>query len=90
MYVLCNYLTVKCLFDANELNEALRILNAMDLEVFLQNGSESEFKFFDDTPQNVSLDEWHLINYSLFIYFAIIASAILSITFKRKNFGSHG
>ncbi|KAI4459131.1 hypothetical protein MML48_6g00001688 [Holotrichia oblita] len=52
MYVLCNYLTVKCLFDANELNEALRILNTMDLEVFLQNGSESEFKFFDDTPQN--------------------------------------
>ncbi|GJQ84451.1 hypothetical protein Trydic_g15664 [Trypoxylus dichotomus] len=51
-YVLCNYLTVKCLFDANELNEALKVLNTMDLEVFLQNGNEDEFKLFDDTPRN--------------------------------------
>ncbi|KRT80054.1 hypothetical protein AMK59_7894 [Oryctes borbonicus] len=47
-----NYLTVKCLFDANELSEALKVLNAMDLEVFLQNGNETEFKLFDDTPRN--------------------------------------
>lgn len=60
MFILCNYLTVKCLLDANELNEALKVLNLMDLEVFLQNGNEShmlnpEFKLFDDTPRNVCL-----------------------------------
>uniref|UniRef100_A0A1Y1K8G6 Uncharacterized protein n=1 Tax=Photinus pyralis TaxID=7054 RepID=A0A1Y1K8G6_PHOPY len=55
-YILCNYLTVRCLFEANELNEALKVLNSMDLEVFLQAGNTScnttmDAGMFDDTPK---------------------------------------
>ncbi|KAK5637885.1 hypothetical protein RI129_000202 [Pyrocoelia pectoralis] len=55
-YILCNYLTVRCLFEANELNEALKVLNSMDLEVFLQTGNTScnvsiDAGMFDDTPK---------------------------------------
>ncbi|KAF5273070.1 hypothetical protein FQR65_LT04812 [Abscondita terminalis] len=56
-YILCNYLTVRCLLEANELNEALKVLNSMDMEVFLQANSVDSYNvaveagMFDDTPK---------------------------------------
>lgn len=56
-YILCNYLTVRCLLEANEFNEALKVLNSMDMEVFLQANTISSYNvsveagMFDDTPK---------------------------------------
>lgn len=61
-YILCNYLTVKCLFDANELKEALKVINYIDFDNFPQRNNVSstpctsdnvELHLFDDSPKNV-------------------------------------
>lgn len=50
---------MRCLLEANELNEALKVLNSMDMEVFLQNTSNASYAaivdaaMFDDTPKYV-------------------------------------
>lgn len=58
-YILCNYLTVKCLFEANDLNEALNIISTLDSHVnphfsHISTGSRCNFEslLFDDKPKN--------------------------------------
>ncbi|KAK9882233.1 hypothetical protein WA026_019747 [Henosepilachna vigintioctopunctata] len=59
-FILCNYLTVRCLLAANELNEALNVVNILDVEIFPQqnlpisNNTLSNFDtiIFDDRPKN--------------------------------------
>ncbi|XP_044762090.1 cell division cycle protein 16 homolog [Coccinella septempunctata] len=58
-YILCNYLTVKCLFEANDLNEALNIISNLDYQInphFSHNSAASQCNFdallFDDKPKN--------------------------------------
>ncbi|XP_018334446.1 cell division cycle protein 16 homolog [Agrilus planipennis] len=54
-FVLCNYLTVKCLMEAHDLNEALKVLNMLDVDVLLQNTSVAaslESSLFDNTPKH--------------------------------------
>ncbi|KAF5295106.1 hypothetical protein FQA39_LY13257 [Lamprigera yunnana] len=56
-YVLCNYLTVRCLLEANELTEALKVINSMDMELFLQSNcnlscsTSVDAGMFDETPK---------------------------------------
>ncbi|CAH1379766.1 unnamed protein product [Tenebrio molitor] len=58
-YVLCNCLTVKCLLEANEPNEALQVMNSIDLDLLIHGTSVQasypssvESLLFDDTPKN--------------------------------------
>ena len=60
-YILCNCLTVKCLLEANELNEAKQVIDSLDLDLLVHTTSVSaqfplaaESMLFDDTPKNVS------------------------------------
>lgn len=60
-HILCTYLTVRCLFEANELNEALKIINSVDNYLLVPKGNMStpcssgmDATLFDDTPKNVS------------------------------------
>lgn len=59
-HILCNYLTVKCLLEANEFNEALQVMNEIDLDIMTQSASTLQYPpgvegmLFDDTPKNVS------------------------------------
>lgn len=54
---MCNYLTVRCYLEANELNEALQTLNLIDVDTFTCTGapqtSALENEAFDDTPKAV-------------------------------------
>lgn len=54
-YILCNKLTVQCLYEANEYAEALRVLNSMNFDVFLLKNyfgePEKDFVLFDNTPK---------------------------------------
>lgn len=59
-YILCNVLTVRCLLEANEVNEALKVVNSIDMDVFLQNTNTStpcnstiETALLDDTPKHL-------------------------------------
>lgn len=62
-FILCNYLTVKCLFEANELIEALQIMESFDLDISVQTTNNTnvglhlpanlEGFLFDDTSKNV-------------------------------------
>nr|XP_022920577.1 cell division cycle protein 16 homolog [Onthophagus taurus] len=57
-YVLCNYLTVKSLLEAKDLNEAFKVLNSFNPDVFTHVSSidmsnlGTEFTSFDDTPKH--------------------------------------
>lgn len=74
-YILCNTLAVRCLLEANELNEALRVLNSIDVEVIMQSSNNTtlynsaiEAAVFDDTPKNVSRKTIEQSNYEQNIY----------------------
>ncbi|KAL3280154.1 hypothetical protein HHI36_017654 [Cryptolaemus montrouzieri] len=59
-FILCNYLTVRCLLAANELNEALLVVNILDVELFMPQSStisncingNLDPLIFDDKPKN--------------------------------------
>lgn len=59
-YILCNYLTVKCLLEANEFIDALHVSNEIDLDMMMQSTNTIQYPsgvesmLFDDTPKNVS------------------------------------
>nr|CAH7754237.1 unnamed protein product [Callosobruchus chinensis] len=57
--LLCCYLTARCLYEANELSEALKLLNTFEPYMLIAKDelaspclSENEVKLFDDTPKS--------------------------------------
>lgn len=53
--MLCNNLAVRCLLEANELNEALNVINTIDIKNILElTQDDPSGKFFDNTPKHVS------------------------------------
>lgn len=51
---------MRCLLETNELNEALKVVNSMDMEVLLQNTpahciSNTDAAIFDDIPKHVCI-----------------------------------
>lgn len=63
---MCTYLTVKCLFEANQLNEALKVIESVDEyfpeDNFLPHMNKSTLNLFDDMPKNVSEFKIKMIN----------------------------
>ncbi|XP_066253498.1 cell division cycle protein 16 homolog isoform X1 [Euwallacea similis] len=66
-YLLCTYLTAKCYYEANDLNEALKVINNSELNTLLCNGtfdpsmSEVELTLFDDTPKSQAISSFLLL-----------------------------
>ncbi|CAH0552716.1 unnamed protein product [Brassicogethes aeneus] len=67
-YVLCNYLTVRCLLEANELTDALKVVNLIDLHSFpikssnaTPNVSVQEYILFEDTPKSQTYAAMYLL-----------------------------
>lgn len=56
----CNYLVVRCFYEAHDYSEAMRVLNSMTIDIFQQNMSTMDSSnvtnegYFDDSPKNVS------------------------------------
>lgn len=70
-FILCNCLTVRCLLEANEFNEALQVLNLIDFD-FSTISTPALYPpsvdalLFDDTPKNVCINvSFILINLNL-------------------------
>ncbi|XP_019868674.1 cell division cycle protein 16 homolog isoform X2 [Aethina tumida] len=61
-HMLCNYLTVKCLLEARDYNEALKVVNSFNLQCIpyrstttMASTSTQENILFDDTPRNQTI-----------------------------------
>nr|XP_023012810.1 cell division cycle protein 16 homolog [Leptinotarsa decemlineata] len=64
--ILCAYLTAKCLYDAGELSEALKVINTIDIFNFNKDASSLymstvESTLFDDAPKNQSFSSYLLL-----------------------------
>ncbi|KAG5887178.1 hypothetical protein JTB14_028981 [Gonioctena quinquepunctata] len=64
--ILCTYLTARCLFEANELNEALKVINTIDNSNFSKDVSSLymsnvESTLFDDLPRNQAYSSFLLL-----------------------------
>lgn len=51
---MCNYLTVLCLKEANDLNEAIKVIGLMD-NAFSHSSAVIVGDIFDDVPKHVSM-----------------------------------
>ncbi|XP_048517340.1 cell division cycle protein 16 homolog [Dendroctonus ponderosae] len=66
-HFLCTYLTAKCFYEANDLNESLKIINSSQLNTILSSGtftpniSEVELVLFDDTPKSQAISSFLLL-----------------------------
>lgn len=66
-HILSTYLTVRCYYEANEYNEALKVINNSELNTILGNGSftpnvsEIDITLFDDVPKNQALSSFFLL-----------------------------
>lgn len=83
---MCNYLAVRCYLDANELNEALQILNLIDVDSFTCTGapqiSALENEMFDDTPKSVRKKN----NYSLVLVGFFIVCLFVFLLASKSSF----
>lgn len=99
--MLCTYLTVKCLYEANELNEALKVINSVDNYFSIPKGNNStnstpcsstiDATLFDDTPKNVSnecLNKQPLLGHKNMLI--LLASIFFVFVTQRKSVGGHG
>lgn len=84
---MCNYLTVRCYLEAKELNEALQIVNLVDVETFTNTASPhvsaAENESFDETPKCVSKIMLICILFYILFLFNFAANESSSVSFKR-------
>lgn len=56
--VMCHYLTLRCLLEAKEYNDALQVINESEMHTYIAQtgitGIASSMDIFQDAPKNVS------------------------------------